>query len=246
MSAMRRTRRKPPLDVDALWAIKRIGIADALARRRDRVRAGHVVRHGQERGAHRAVAVSDRTRRGESRRARPRRAHRRRQGQRSAAGRPTAGTIAFTAKRKDDDEPQIYLIAPDGGEARTAHVARDRLRERSSGSPTASASRSCRGSGRDLATDAAAGEAPEGAQGRQGQGARHRARRISLLGPLADRRPRAARVRLRRRHRPLPRRCLRAPASRCRRGIRRPTTSTSRPMAARSRVDRRSRRRAAA
>ncbi len=31
---------------------------------------------------------------------------------------PAGDAIAFTAKRKDDDEPQIYLIAPDGGEAR--------------------------------------------------------------------------------------------------------------------------------
>ena len=31
---------------------------------------------------------------------------------------PVGGAIAFTAKRKDDDEPQIYLIAPDGGEAK--------------------------------------------------------------------------------------------------------------------------------
>src|SRR5215472_3699014 len=31
---------------------------------------------------------------------------------------PDGRWIAFTAKRKDDDEPQIYLIAPDGGEAR--------------------------------------------------------------------------------------------------------------------------------
>jgi dipeptidyl aminopeptidase/acylaminoacyl peptidase len=31
---------------------------------------------------------------------------------------PEGDAIAFTAKRKDDEEPQIYLIAPDGGEAR--------------------------------------------------------------------------------------------------------------------------------
>src|SRR5262245_41092619 len=31
---------------------------------------------------------------------------------------PRGDAIAFTAKRKDDEEPQIYLIAPDGGEAR--------------------------------------------------------------------------------------------------------------------------------
>jgi dipeptidyl aminopeptidase/acylaminoacyl peptidase len=31
---------------------------------------------------------------------------------------PDGRWIAFTAKRKDDDEPQVYVIAPDGGEAR--------------------------------------------------------------------------------------------------------------------------------
>ena len=31
---------------------------------------------------------------------------------------PDGRLIAFTAKRKDDAEPQVYLIAPDGGEAR--------------------------------------------------------------------------------------------------------------------------------
>ena len=31
---------------------------------------------------------------------------------------PDGKWIAFTAKRKDDEEAQIYLIAPDGGEAR--------------------------------------------------------------------------------------------------------------------------------
>src|SRR5262245_34587579 len=31
---------------------------------------------------------------------------------------PDGRWIAFTAKRKDDQEPQVYLIAPDGGEAR--------------------------------------------------------------------------------------------------------------------------------
>ena len=37
---------------------------------------------------------------------------------------PDGKWIAFTAKRKDDQEPQIYLIAPDGGEAnRLTNVA---------------------------------------------------------------------------------------------------------------------------
>src|SRR5271154_1594258 len=36
---------------------------------------------------------------------------------------PDGKWIAFTAKRKDDEEPQIYLIAPDGGEARRLTAA---------------------------------------------------------------------------------------------------------------------------
>ncbi len=39
---------------------------------------------------------------------------------------PDGKWIAFTAKRKDDDEPQIYLIAPDGGEARRLTAVADR------------------------------------------------------------------------------------------------------------------------
>src|SRR5690348_15884604 len=31
---------------------------------------------------------------------------------------PDGKWIAFAAKRRDDDEPQVYLIAPGGGEAR--------------------------------------------------------------------------------------------------------------------------------
>jgi Tol biopolymer transport system component len=31
---------------------------------------------------------------------------------------PDGKWIAFTAKRKDDEEPQLYVVAPDGGEAR--------------------------------------------------------------------------------------------------------------------------------
>ena len=123
-------------------------------------------------------------------------------------GRPTATAIAFTAKRKDDDEPQIYLIAPDGGEARRLTTL-----------ATGCAAIKWFPDGKriafvcwvwpDLAIRRGAGEAEEGAQGRQGQGARHRARGVPLLGPLAHRRPRAARVRLRRRDRPLPRRARR-------------------------------------
>ena len=95
-------------------------------------------------------------------------ADRRRQGQRS--GLVADGKwIAFCAKRKDDDEAQIYLIAPDGGEAR-------RVTSLSTG---ASALRWFPDSRRiafvsrvwpDLKSDKAQAQAPQGTQGRQGQG----------------------------------------------------------------------------
>ncbi len=140
---------------------------------------------------------------------------------------PDGRWIAFTAKRKDDDEAQIYLIAPDGGEARRltkvangccrAQVVRRRQAHRVRVVGLAGP-RDRRGTG----------ETPKGAQGGEGQGARHRARRISLLGPLADRRTGAARVRRATSRRAAAGTRSRAPVSRCRRGIRRASTSTSR------------------
>jgi dipeptidyl aminopeptidase/acylaminoacyl peptidase len=191
---------KAPLSSEA-----RVGLTSASQRRRSRRTARSV----------RAVTSSTWTRT----RARPSSAYLdgiRGQRQTPEARRLTAGDkdsdpkwspdgrwIAFTAKRKDDDEAQVYVIAPDGGEA-SAHDARER-RSASSGFPTAAASRSSRGSGR-TSRPTRDRRSAEGAQGREGQGARHRARRVSLLGPLADRRTRAARVRVRHRDGPLPRR----------------------------------------
>ena len=103
----------------------------------------------EERQPHRAVAVSDRVRRAARGAAgQAAAAHGRRQGRRSANGRPTAASIAFTAKRKDDEEPQVYRdrARRRRGEARSR--ASRPARRRSSGLPTASASPSFRGCGR--------------------------------------------------------------------------------------------------
>ena len=81
---------------------------------------------------------------------------------------------------------------------------------------------------------AAAREALQGVEGRQGEGARGRARRLPLVGPLALRRPRAAPVHGGRGER---RGCATsspARATSCRAPIPPPTTTTSRPTAARS------------
>ena len=186
-----------------------------------------------QRRQHRAVAVPDRLRQRRCAGAKPRRLT---AGDKDSDPRwsPDGSRIAFTAKRKDDDEAQIYLIAPDGGEAtRLTNIA------------TGAAAIKWFPDGKriafvswvwpDLAHRSRAGEARHGEEGRQGQGAPDRARRIPLLGPLADRRPRAACVRVRHRDRTLRGPAAGHRASRCSHGIRRPSTTTSRPTAASSR-----------
>ena len=229
----RLAKRKPPLSVEALWAIRRIGTPTLSPDGALRLQRGDALRHGEERQQHVAVAVSDRPRH---------RAWRRVAARMLTAGdkdsdpkwSPDGKWIAFTAKRKDDEEPQLYLIAPDGGEARRLTRRRHRLR----GAQMVRRRQAHRlhllgvAGSRDRC---AAGEAPEGAQGLEGQGARDRAPRIPLLGSLAHRRPRAARSRLRRRHRAMSRCARPHRRSRCRRGSRPPATTTSRPTAARSR-----------
>ena len=101
--------------------------ADARTRRRLRLRRGDELRHGRKRQRDRA--------RGSSRRGSPENPAR--NPARLTAGdkdsdpkwSPAGDLIAFTAKRKDDEEPQVYLIAPDGGEARRlTHRSRPAVR----------------------------------------------------------------------------------------------------------------------
>ena len=168
--------------VEALWAIRRIGAPTLSPDGASACAAGDVASTWtNNESTHRAVAVPDGLRRGKSRGAKRATPDRGRQGQRSANGRPTAEWIAFTAKRKDDEEPQVYLIAPDGGEAR-------RLTTLATG--CSRAQMVCRRQAdrvRLLGVAGSrhrrrAGEAQEGAEGREGQGARHRARANSASG----------------------------------------------------------------
>ena len=114
----RRTKNKPPLTVEALWALKRLGTPTLSPD-----------------GAYACAAVTsydmDKNDSSTALWLYPTRHRNGRHGDRASARRLTAGDkdsdpkwspdgrwIAFTAKRKDDDEPQLYLIAPDGGEAK--------------------------------------------------------------------------------------------------------------------------------
>ncbi len=110
-----RAKRKPPLTVESLWAIKRIE-APALAPDGTLACA--------------AVTSFDMTANDSSTElwlfptgvvaTAARKPRRLTAGDKDSDPKwsPAGDAIAFTAKRKDDDEPQIYLIAPDGGEAR--------------------------------------------------------------------------------------------------------------------------------
>ena len=170
--ACARFERAKPLSVEALWS-------SASARRRSRrtvarVRAGDVVRHGHQRGHDRALAVS-RPARGGSACAKPRRltagdkdsdprwspdgrcdrVHREAQGRRRAADLPDRARRRRGATRLTDIATGASAIKwfPDG--KRIAFVS---------------------WVWPDLDDRRGAGEAHEGAQGREGQGARDRAR----------------------------------------------------------------------
>ena len=116
MPARRRApRSKKPLDVDALWAIKRIG-APTLAPD-GRYVCAPVTSYDMDKnegvtelwlfptgfGAKPAFAKPRKLTAGDK--------------DSDPRWSPDGKWIAFTAKRKDDAEPQVYLIAPDGGEA---------------------------------------------------------------------------------------------------------------------------------
>jgi dipeptidyl aminopeptidase/acylaminoacyl peptidase len=107
--------RKPPLGIDALWAIKRIGVPTLSPD--GRYACASVTSYNMEKneGATELwlFPIGFGTRAGG---AKPRKLT---VGDKDGDPRwsPDGKWIAFTAKRKDDTEPQIYLIAPDGGEA---------------------------------------------------------------------------------------------------------------------------------
>jgi dipeptidyl aminopeptidase/acylaminoacyl peptidase len=117
-----RSRALPPLDVAALWQIKRIG--NPTLSPDGRAACASVTSFAMDTnesrtelwlfptglsegdGAGKAVATNTRPRRLTA-------------GDKDSEPRwsPDGKWIAFTAKRKDDSEPQVYRIAPDGGEA---------------------------------------------------------------------------------------------------------------------------------
>ena len=118
-----RSRALPPLDVEALWQIKRIG--NPTLSPDGRVACAAVTSFAMETNESRTelwlfpagmgeVDVSGNvigTNTGRARRLTA--------GDKDSEPRwsPDGKWIAFTAKRKDDTEPQVYRIAPDGGEA---------------------------------------------------------------------------------------------------------------------------------
>src|SRR5258705_124733 len=109
-----RSARKPPLDVEALWAIKRIGVPTLSPD--GRYACAPVTSYDVEKneGATELwLFPTGFSGRGDG--AKPRKLT---AGDKDSDPRwsPDGKWIAFTAKRKDDTEPQIYLIAPDGRE----------------------------------------------------------------------------------------------------------------------------------
>jgi dipeptidyl aminopeptidase/acylaminoacyl peptidase len=119
---VRETRRRPravrPLTVEALWAIKRIGVPTLAP---DGTRACAAVTSCDMRtNESRTELWLYATGFGATRRGRAPGPRRLTAGDKDGDPKwsPDGRHVAFTAKRKDDDEPQLYVIAADGGEAR--------------------------------------------------------------------------------------------------------------------------------
>jgi len=118
---MPRTARKPPLSVEALWALKRLG-SPTLSPEGTLV-CSAVTSFDMDKNDSRTelwlfpTGFGGGLGRGRSTPAKPRRLT---AGDKDSDPKwsPDGRWIAFTAKRKDDEEPQLYLIAPDGGEAK--------------------------------------------------------------------------------------------------------------------------------
>jgi len=117
-----RSRALPPLDVAALWQIKRIG--NPTLSPDGRVACASVTSFAMDTNESKTelwlfptgLADLDAAGKGVAAITRPRRLT---AGDKDSEPRwsPDGKWIAFTAKRKDDSEPQVYRIAPDGGEA---------------------------------------------------------------------------------------------------------------------------------
>jgi len=114
VAAARRSR-KPPFTVDALWMIKRI--ATPTLSPDGAVACAAVTSYAMDKNDSRAELWIFPTGFGNAAAARARRLT---AGDKDSDPKwsPDGATIAFAAKRKDDEEPQLYVIAPDGGEAR--------------------------------------------------------------------------------------------------------------------------------
>ncbi len=110
----RAPRSRKPFDVDALWAIRRIGPPTIAPD--GSIACASVTSYSMERNVGSTELWLYPTGFGARTAAKPRRLT---AGDKDSDPRwsPDGARIAFTAKRKDDDEPQIYVIAPDGGEA---------------------------------------------------------------------------------------------------------------------------------
>jgi dipeptidyl aminopeptidase/acylaminoacyl peptidase len=117
-----RTRTLPPLDVAALWRLKRVG--NPTLSPDGRLVCAAVTSYTMDDNESRTELWLFPTGLGDAPVAgRPRRLT---AGDKDTEPRwsPDGKWIAFTAKRRDDREPQIYRIAPDGGEAeRVTHLA---------------------------------------------------------------------------------------------------------------------------
>ena len=112
-------RTRPPLTVEALWALKRIGTPTLSP---DGAWAcAAVTAFDMEKNDSRTELWLYPTGLGDGGAGeRARRPRRLTAGDKDSDPKwsPDGRHIAFTAKRKDDDDPQVYVIAPDGGEAR--------------------------------------------------------------------------------------------------------------------------------
>jgi dipeptidyl aminopeptidase/acylaminoacyl peptidase len=109
-----RARRKPPLTVEALWAIRRVGVPTVSPD--GRFACVPVTRYDMEKNEGSTELWLFPTGLGGKPAGRPRRLT---GGDKDSDPRwsPDGRFIAFTAKRRDDTEPQVYVIASDGGEA---------------------------------------------------------------------------------------------------------------------------------